>query len=173
MIELLESDVNELFRATKDADSIARWYLEPEERQRLKEQTVLNRQARAKQAESREAMKPENRLFLQVPYEKRHEIKALGGIWDSKAGYWSVPKTIDPKKVEQWHVADLEPGKLTPMQGFDFIRVRLCARGRCRHGWGVPPRDVVESYVGSNKAKQASYCGWVDRKPNGCCRFRR
>jgi len=169
VIELLESDVNELFRATKDADSIARWYLEPEERQRLKEQTALNRQARAKQAESREAMKPENRLFLQVPYEERHEIKALGGIWDSKAGYWSVPKTIDPKKVEQWHVADLEPGKQTPMQEFgDFIR----NAGYVLEGDAVMDGEfhrvtLSESYVGSNKAKQASYCGWVDRKPNG------
>lgn len=168
VIALLESDTNELFRASRDADQIARWYLEPEARQQMKDQRAMNRAAQSKQTADREAMKPENRHFLSVPYDDRHEIRALGGIWHRDVGYWSVAKTIDPKKIDKWDIADLKQDQMTPMQEFgDWIR----NAGYVLEGDAVMDGEFhrierAES-AGNEKPRTATYCGWVDGKPNG------
>lgn len=95
-LKAAKEDKHFLFRVAREADVIRSWLLEPEKRQQLEQQHQRRAEQAAQRTQTRGAtmeqeQSPPERVYLNVPYEEREEVKKFGGRWDQDRQLWHVP----------------------------------------------------------------------------------
>jgi hypothetical protein len=45
------------------------------------------------------------RIYLDVPFEEKDEVKTLGAWWDPAEKRWFVKEGRDPKEFERWFMS--------------------------------------------------------------------
>ena len=118
-----------------------------------------------------EVDKSAERVYLNVPYEKRAEIRALGGVWDATAKSWFILKSSQQlEAVSQWLItasASVDAGALDPRE--EFAKV-LANYGALLDG-GHPLMDgqTHRITVANDKRGEKSgfYVGHLDGHPAG------
>lgn len=128
-IKVLENDPKEVFRAAADAEKIHRYVLALEQQQELSQeqaqaqeqvQPVEQEQVQAQQQTEKFARlaasqpdqtqeqnmaarkRTEERIWLDVPFIEKNEVKALGGRWDRQAKSWYIGPNGDREKLARW-----------------------------------------------------------------------
>ncbi len=167
-IKALKKDPNEIFRAARDAEQISTWMLEPEKRLELQQQVAKKTAAENKTSKGDDAMKLENRHYINVSFSERNEAKAVGARWDGKQKSWYVAKDSDLEKVAKWDTPPPEAkNTISPVKEFgDFIR----AQGVKLEGDPIMDGEWHRVKLEGQKGRGnegGSYKGYLDGKPTG------
>ncbi len=143
-LKALKEDPNEIFRASRDAERIKTYILEPEKREELIKAAQATRQLREKvkqetnvedkthipevvpkvvnaqtvkeevKVDKQKETKESAKVYLAVPYAEKDEAKAAGARWDRAAKSWYVREGADMDAVKSW-IATEQPAKLPPV----------------------------------------------------------
>lgn len=101
-LKALKDDPKEIFAAAADAEKIADYILsfslakQEELVDDKKENRLIDEAIARVEAEKKE------RVYLDVIYAERNEIKHLGAKWDKQAKSWYVPGGVDPEPFQKW-----------------------------------------------------------------------
>ncbi len=168
----LESDPNEVVRTFCDAEKAVTWILEPEKRPELERQAAKEAEASASKAV--DAIKPEARHYINVPYIEHNDAKAEGARWDSSQKAWYVAKDSDLKKIAKWNTPPPEAkNTISPAKEFgDYIRaegIELKGDPIMDGEWHRVKlgKEGRESGDYNNHHYSGAYKAHPDGKPNG------
>ena len=158
-IKTLKDDPQELFRASRDAQTICD-YVQGRHQERTVEQSAA------------QAVGPhgtESKTWLAVPYEEKDEAKALGARWDRTEKSWFAPAGTELAPLNRWlpeNQPDLREAGRDPVDEFAGT---LKAAGL---KLDAPPvmdgelhRVAVEG--GKSGARDGAYVGHLDGHPSG------
>ncbi len=171
----LKANKNEIFLASRDAETIKTWVMEPERRPELEraaqtrkptEQT--EKQAMTEKPAALEA-KPEGgvptRVFLAVPFTEKNEAKAAGAKWSKQDKSWWISADADRAPFAKWiaGAAAAKPAEVSPEKEFgDFLKAHgLAVEGKPEMD-GKWHRVAVEG--DHDGKKSGSYIGYLPDK---------
>ncbi|RYG67636.1 hypothetical protein EON64_07010 [archaeon] len=89
-----------------------------------------------KQAEQRMAVG--SKAFLTVPFDERHEAKALGARWDVESKMWCAPNH-EPELVQRWGKPNSAPKKYAQSQP-----AVIAVEEAVQKSWKAVPSDINE-----------------------------
>jgi phage/plasmid primase-like uncharacterized protein/antirestriction protein ArdC len=158
----IEEDPLEFFRASVEAEEIARHVIGRGE----------NRQEKASRVDrqndgSAEMTRNTERVYLAVPYDERTEAKAAGARWDETRKSWYAPIGADLAQIERWRPSSEPVGPAEEFAKF------LSDRGFVVPGKGVQidGKDHRVGVVGKKDGnKDGSYRAYLDGIPAGTAR---
>jgi antirestriction protein ArdC/phage/plasmid primase-like uncharacterized protein len=109
-VKILMDTPTEILYAAADAEKISE-YVQTLEQKREVTQTQ-------EPTEVKEQIPHAERIYLEVPYEERHEAKALGAKWDAVKKAWYVGSGTEPEKIAKWELRHQETATLDPRAEF-------------------------------------------------------
>lgn len=158
-IKTLEDDPQELFRASRDAQTICD-YVQGRYQERAVEQAAVQ------EAGSRPA---ESRTWLSVPYEEKDEAKALGARWDRDEKSWFAPAGAAMEPLKQWLPENQASRQEPPRDPVEEFNETLKAAGLRLEGPPVMDGELHRVPVEGSKdgSRDGAYVGHLDGHPSG------
>jgi hypothetical protein len=115
----------------------------------------------------KEQIPREERNYLAVSYEKRHEAKAIGARWDAVKKAWYVGLGVEPEKIAKWELRYQQVVAIDPRTEFAEVPRSI---GRIVEG-GHPIMDGKGHRLATDKDKRGGaanfYRAYLDGVPNG------
>ena len=158
-IKNLKDDPQELFRASRDAQTICDYV-----QGRYQERAV--EQAAEQEVEGGAA---EGRTRLAVPYEEKDEAKALGARWDRQEKSWFAPAGAAMEPLKRW-LPENQASRQEPRRDpVDEFADTLKAAGLRLDGPPVMDGELHRVPVEGGKAgsRDGAYVGHLDGHPSG------
>ena len=50
----------------------------------------------------------QEKIYLNVPFEEKEEVKSLGARWDRNKRSWFIPPGVDPEPFSKWGKGEAE-----------------------------------------------------------------
>lgn len=158
-VRILTDTPTEILYAAADAEKISEYILTLEQKRE-----VTRTQ---EQAEVKEQIPRAERIYLEVPYEERHEAKALGARWDAVKKAWYVGPGVKPEKFAKWERRHQEAATLDPRAEFADVLRSIGGIVEGEH----PIMDGKGHRLATEKDKRGEaaifYRAFLDGVPNG------
>ena len=165
-VAALDKNINEIFKAARDADIIAAYVMHPEKRQELRHKFESGRTITTDTEDPKMAIPQNGRRYLNVPFAEKDEAKELGAKFDGSKKLWYAPASTDIGDFAKWDAPAPAEDRVAPAKEFgDFIRssgLALAGEPIMDGRWHRVP---LANETGSGKS--GSYRGWSDGRPNG------
>lgn len=158
-IKTLKDDPQELFRASRDAQTICD-FVQGRHQEKAVEQAA---------AQKVEAPTAESKTWLSVPFDEKDEAKALGARWDRQEKSWFVQAGVALEPFERWLPENRPSRQEPPRDPSDEFADTLKAAGLRLDGPPVMDGDLHRVAVEGGKAgsRDGAYVGHLDGHPSG------
>ncbi len=113
-IKALQEDPMEIFRAAADAEKIHKFVMNLEHTQEITQNlesnvipnplSILDEADMKKRIDEEQQKAPQSslRMFIDVPYKEKEQVKKMGAKWDGKAQSWYVPDNVNIDLFNKW-----------------------------------------------------------------------
>jgi antirestriction protein ArdC/phage/plasmid primase-like uncharacterized protein len=158
-VKILTDTPQEILYAAADAEKISEYVLRLEQKREISQTQDVTT--------VREEIPFADRTYLAVPYEERHEAKAIGAIWDPIRKAWYVGPGVDPEKMAKWKIRDQQAATLDPRAEFAEVLRSIGGIVEGEH----PIMDGKGHRLATEKDKRGEaaifYRAYLDGVPNG------
>ena len=107
------------------------------------------------------------RTYLAVPYDERHEAKAMGARWDAAKKAWYVGPAVEPEKIAKWEIRHQQAATLDPRAEFAEVLRSLGAVVEGEHPIMNGERQRIRAENDKRGEQTIFYFGHLDGVPNG------
>jgi antirestriction protein ArdC/phage/plasmid primase-like uncharacterized protein len=158
-LKILTETPTEILYAAADAEKISEYVLGLEQKREVSQ----TQEASA----VREEIPYAERTYLAVPYEERHEAKALGTRWDAVKKAWYVGPDVEPDKIAKWEIRHQQTVTVDPRTEFAEVLRSIGGIVEGEH----PIMDGKGHRLATEKDKRGEaaifYRAYMDGVPNG------
>ncbi|MFU8797084.1 MAG: zincin-like metallopeptidase domain-containing protein [Gammaproteobacteria bacterium] len=157
-IKVLRDDPLEIFRAASDAEKIQSYVLGFEQTQlqeQAQENELIEANLETETVTKQQEQVVREKIYLNVPYEKKDEAKGLGARWDRSAQSWYVPAGIDSIPFDAWRKEDVDtqtsiflPTTTTKSQDRVYLAVPYSDRHEAKANGAAWDKAAKSWYIG-------------------------
>jgi phage/plasmid primase-like uncharacterized protein/antirestriction protein ArdC len=158
-VQILTDTPKEILYAAADAERISDYILTIEQKREVshtQERTTVT-----------EKIPHEDRTYLAVPYDERHEAKAIGAQWDPIKKAWYVGPGVEPALIRKWEIHHQQSATLDPRSEFAEVLRSIGGIVEGEH----PIMDGKGHRLRTEKDKRGEaaifYRAYLDGVPNG------
>jgi len=172
-IKVLEEDPLEIFRASRDAQTITTMVQELAKDQSIDDsiQQTTGIEPVPRNAVEEAMTISEQRIDLNVPYAERNDAKALGAKWDKNEKVWFLPPNLDSSSMGKW-LPNNQIEQARPIDPIEEFTAELKSYGLILDGPAIMDGEWHRTKVQEGKAgsKDGAYKGYLDGHPAGFIR---
>jgi putative DNA primase/helicase len=158
-VQILTDTPTEILYAAADAEKISEYVLGLEQKREISQ----TQEATA----VKEQIPHGERTYLTVPYDERHEAKAIGARWDAVKKAWYVGPGVETEKIAKWELRHQVGATVDPRAEFADVLRSLGAVVEGEHPVmnGEPQRIRTEN--DKRGERTIFYIGHLDGVANG------
>ena len=158
-VQILTDTPTEILYAAADAEKISEYVLGLEQKREISQ----TQEATA----VKEQIPHGERTYLAVPYDERHEAKAMGARWDAAKKAWYVGPAVEPEKIVKWEIRHQQAATLDPRAEFAEVLRSLGAVVEGDHPIMNGERQRIRTENDKRGEQAIFYIGHLDGVPNG------
>ena len=158
-VQILSDTPKEILYASADAERISDYILTIEQKKEIRHTQEVGAM--------RENIPHAERTYLAVPYDERHEAKAIGARWDAVKKAWYVGPGVEPEKIAKWEIRHQQAETLDPRAEFAEVLRSLGAVVEGEHPIMNGERQRIRAENDKRGEQTIFYIGHLDGVPNG------
>jgi len=158
-VQILTDTPQEILHAAAAAEKISEYILGLEHKREISQTQEVTA--------VKEQIPYAERTYLAVPYDERHEAKAMGARWDAVKKAWYVGPGVEPEKIAKWEIRHQQAATLDPRAEFAEVLRSLGAVVEGEHPIMNGERQRIRAENDKRSEQTIFYIGHLDGVPNG------
>jgi putative DNA primase/helicase len=158
-VQILTDTPQEILHAAAAAEKISEYILGLEHKREISQTQEVTA--------VKEQIPYAERTYLAVPYDERHEAKAMGARWDAVKKAWYVGPGVEAEKIAKWEIRHQQAATLDPRAEFAEVLRSLGAVVEGEHPIMNGERQRIRAENDKRGEQTIFYIGHLDGVANG------